>query len=245
MILTTQLKKFVRSLHLHKYRQKYNKFIAEGPKICSEFLSAEKYQINYIFAHQEWVDAHDSLLTGMDDNLVIVDDKGLKTISSMQNPNKILIVGEQAPQTDFPDKIQWGIYTQTIQDPGNMGTILRIADWYGMPYVFTSTDSVSCYNPKVIQSAMGAHNRVAIKSCAFSELKALSIPTLGLVLDGDNIAAQSIDSGLLIVGNESQGLPPNVISDLDYKLTIKKYGGAESLNAAVACGISCALLMGK
>jgi len=247
MILTAQLKKYIKSLHHHKYRQKYNKFIAEGPKVCGEFLTESKYTFDWILASAEWIESHPDLIQKLGEKLIAVDDKGLNSLSAMQNSNKILIVGNQIKPSSSKSSLkltsQWGIYTDRIQDPGNMGTILRIADWYGVSQVIVSPDSVDAYNPKVIQSAMGAHNRMEILKADIQDIELNNKALIALALDGTNINQLKIDSGLIIVGNESKGVNPQLMARVDHKASISRLGGAESLNASVACGIACQVLI--
>lgn len=243
MILTAQLKKYIKSLHHHKYRQKYNKFIAEGPKVCGEFLSESKYTFDWIVATSEWIAAHPALIKKMGEKLIAVDDKGLKSLSTMQNPNKILIVGNQTKHSTPIFSSKWGIYTDKIQDPGNMGTILRIADWYGIKQIIVSPDSVDVYNPKVIQSAMGAHNRMEIIQSDILDVELNGSALIAMTLHGEDINQLDVDSGIIIIGNESKGVRAELLEHVDHKANIVRRGGAESLNASVACGIACHTLI--
>ncbi|MDA8692974.1 RNA methyltransferase [Saprospiraceae bacterium] len=250
MILTNKLRKYIRSLHLNKYRQKYNKFIAEGPKICAEFIqSTTNYEIDNIVCTQEWYDKNDRVIQSVTDKAVITDEKGLQSISLLQKANDVLIVADKGSQvhidaTSISD--QWALYTDQVQDPGNMGTIIRIADWYGINTVITSPDSVDCYNPKVVQSAMGSHNRIALYSIDAQTWPLEEVETYALVLGGEDLTQLSMTSlkpGLLILGNESKGIKPALSKECKHRVTIPKKGGAESLNVAVACGIACQLLV--
>jgi len=245
MNLTNNLRKYVKSLHLGKYRQKYNKFIAEGPKICSEFLSADKYQIEYLFCTQQWADDNPKLVNSYASRLIISSDKDHKTISALHNANNTLIVAERhEPKQSAIELItdnKWTIYLDRIQDPGNMGTILRIADWYGINAVISTPDSVDFYNPKVVQSAMGAHNRISMLKSEVTELPLKQNNSIALVLDGTDINNYSDTKagGIIVIGNESSGISEQMLSDCRAHLSIMRKGGAESLNAAVACGIAC------
>ena len=249
MILTNKLRKYIKSLHLNKYRQKYNKFIAEGPKICAEFIQSPKYEIDTILCTQEWHDNNDIIMQSVRSKVVITDDKGLQSISTLQKSNMVLIVADKGTQDDIDANTissDWALYADQVQDPGNMGTILRIADWYGITKVITSLDSVDCYNPKVVQSAMGSHNRISLYSKDAQNWDIDDIETYALVLGGQDLTQLSktdIRPGLLILGNESKGIRTELADRCKYKVTIPKKGGAESLNVAVACGIACQLLV--
>ena len=239
MEFTNQLKKYIRSLHIHKYRQKYNKFIVEGPKICDEYLQGP-YTVSHIICTTSWHSTHISPnYTG---HYIVVNSKTLQQISNLKTANQVLCLVDM-PKENPPIKNQWSIYLDKIQDPGNMGTIIRTADWYGITQIIISSDSVDVYNPKVVQSSMGSHNRHIFHSLNASALINLDFPLYGLTLDGEPIEHVNLEPGIIIIGNESKGIRPEIIKRLDQKLTITKRGQAESLNAAVACGIACHLLL--
>lgn len=248
MILNNKLRKYVRSLHLHKYRQKYNKFIAEGPKICAEFIDNQKYKIEFLFCTQDWYDINRETIESLGDKTIIVNDKDLQSISCLQKSNRTLIVAESMQShieiESLSDK--WTIYVDKVQDPGNMGTIIRIADWYGIDNLIASIDSVDFYNPKVVQAAMGSHNRIELSSIDAEDLPVESMNAFALVLGGQDIMTISDDdtkSGLIILGNESQGINPALSQRCIHKVSIGRRGGAESLNVSVACGIACQVLV--
>lgn len=247
MEFTNQLKKYVRSLHTSKHRQKYNKFIAEGPKICEEFLISPQYELEYIFCLTEWYDENRRLIEGIDQEKIIqVKEKELGQISCLKTAHKVLLVIDKSTRVNTDIDEGWQLYLDKIQDPGNMGTLLRIADWYGLSTVSASEGSVDFYNPKVVQAAMGAHNRVRLISLSSANLLKASVPKYGLVLEGEDINLFQPDKpGFIMIGNESKGLSKELIQSLDAKLKIPAKGKAESLNASVACGIACHLLTNK
>jgi len=247
MEFTNQLKKYVRSLHANKHRQKYNKFIAEGPKICEEFLISNKYNLEYLFCLSDWYDDNQKHLEGIDKNkIVIVKEKELNQISCLKSAHKILLVLDNNIGVNTEVNGQWQLYLDKIQDPGNMGTMLRIADWYGLNAVYASEDSCDFYNPKVVQSAMGAHNRVELLVMPREKLLQSPGAKYGLVLDGEDINLFTPKQpGFILIGNESKGLSSELSASLDVKLKIPAKGRAESLNASVACGIACHLLTSK
>ena len=239
MEFTNQLKKYIRSLHIHKYRQKYNKFIVEGPKICDEYLQGP-YTVSHIICTSSWHSTH--IPPNFNGHYIVVNSKTLQQISNLKTANQVLCLVDM-PNENPPIKNQWSIYLDKIQDPGNMGTIIRTADWYGITQIIISSDSVDVYNPKVVQSSMGSHNRHIFHSLNASALINLDFPLYGLTLDGEPIEHVNLEPGIIIIGNESKGIRPEIIKRLDQKLTITKRGQAESLNAAVACGIACHLLL--
>ncbi len=244
MEFTNQLKKYVRFLHQTKHRQKYNKFIAEGPKICTEFLNNGSYQPEYIFATADWIEQNEHLARILPLNRIItLKQRELEQISTLKSANQILIVLEKTGTNEQFSLSKWSLYLDRIQDPGNMGAILRIADWYNIQNVYSSTDSVDFYNPKVVQAAMGAHNRLFLSATDYASLDGVSY---GLCLDGAPLADfDKPESGILVIGNESRGISDPIMQTLEHKVTIPRYGGAESLNASVACGIACHCLIAQ
>ncbi len=241
MEFTNQLKKYIRSLHIHKYRQKYNKFIVEGPKICDEYLQGP-YNVTHIICTSMWKSSY--IPPNFDGHQIIVNSKTLQQISNLKTANQVLCLVD-IPNEKPAIQNKWSLYLDKIQDPGNMGTIIRTADWYGISQILLSTDSVDIYNPKVIQSSMGSHNRHHFYALNSVELLNLGYSMYGLTLDGEPIEKVNLEPGLIIIGNESKGIRPEILKHLDSKLTISRLGQAESLNAAVACGIACHLLVGK
>ena len=245
MQFSNSIKKYVRSLHQGKYRQKYNKFIAEGPKVCNEFLMCKAYDIEYILALTSWIETNQDILTPYWDKIIPINSKELGQISQLTTANQVIMVMSNTQISDY-DKSGWSLFIDCIQDPGNMGTMIRVADWFGISSVYATKDSVDFYNPKVIQSAMGSHNRVELKEYPSSQLAQLNKPIYGLVLEGEDIREyKPAQPGIIAIGNESKGLSLAAQESLDYRCTIKKYGGAESLNAAIACGIACQTLIPK
>ncbi len=242
---TNQLRKYVRSLHTSKYGQKYDKFIAEGPKVCKEYLIYNKYAVQYIFCTNDWYSDNYSELSQLNQSLVIkLKEKELAQISNFKTANKVLLVLEKSigEYSDYKNN-NWALFLDRIQDPGNMGTIIRIADWYKIQKIYLSAGCVDVYNHKVVQSAMGSHNRIDIKTVKENFLETYSRPIYGLELGGANINdLNDPQPGLIAIGNESRGFSAKVKNALSHSLMIPKQGGAESLNAAVACGIACHLL---
>lgn len=246
MLSKTQ-SKYIRSLALLKFRKESQCFIAEGEKIAGEWLkSAEKIQ--WIIGLQDWIHNNRNLIAKHPEaNVVVVDEDELKNISTLKTPNKALLVVADQEKSD-PAKINsWCIALDGIRDPGNMGTILRIADWYGIQHVVCSTDCVDPYSPKVVQAGMGAHLRVKIYEEDLEKfIKGNPMPSIAAVLGGTNIYDfRKIDKGILMIGNEGKGISESLIKTAKFSVTIPRIGGAESLNAGVSTGILCALLLGK
>lgn len=226
--------KYIQSLCQKKQRQSEGLFIAEGTKLAEELLNSG-YPVRKIYATNDWVPPS-SLKT----DLVIITDEELKRISNLQTPNKVLIIAEQLPQN-----AKWEIgpgitlLLDGIQDPGNLGTLIRIADWFGIKQIIAGEHTAELYNPKVIQSTMGSFIRVKLSYQSLEEVLLLNkLPVYGALLKGENVnKMQPVKDGLLIIGNESKGISAGLLPFITDPVTIPRIGGAESLNAAVAAGI--------
>ncbi|MBK8563635.1 MAG: RNA methyltransferase [Saprospiraceae bacterium] len=246
MKLSINQLKFIKSLHERKYRQKYHKFIVEGVKLANEVLESKRLVVELVIATQEWVTENKGL---MHDKMTVleVDEHELKKVSLLTTPNQVLLVANQSDQPINENTVKNGLslYLDDIRDPGNFGTILRIADWFGIKWVFCSPGSVEFYNPKVVQASMGAFLRVNSLEISFSDFVAKfpDLPTFGAMLDGISIREGQLSApGIIALGNESKGLSWEIQEQIKHKISIPRGigGGAESLNVAVATGIICA-----
>ncbi|MFL9485145.1 TrmH family RNA methyltransferase [Chitinophagaceae bacterium LWZ2-11] len=234
--------KYIQSLCHKKQRQADSVFVVEGPKPVEEVLAAD-FKIKKIYAVPEWADKNADLT-----NVITITEDELQRISNQQSPNKVLAVVEQPILTGAPVfKGNITLVLDGIQDPGNMGTIIRIADWFGINQIICSKDTVELYNPKVIQSTMGSFSRVKLWYTDLKEtLAGAEVPVFGALLNGSGIYDQpKIKEGVLIIGNEGKGIREDVLKLITNPITIPKMGGAESLNAAVATGIIVAYLVGR
>lgn len=243
-MLSNAQSKYIRSLTQLKYRRQYKLFTVEGDKMAKEWLSSG-LQINMIVSIRDWQEQNDALVKAHPEaELCIADDNMLERIGSLQTPNKVLLVVPQQEQVATIDANDWCIAVDQLQDPGNMGTIIRIADWFGVKHVICTPDSVDYYNPKVVQSAMGGHLRVQLHVRDLeSFIKESDMPVYAAVLGGTDVfALPSPDPGILLIGNESKGLHDSLVQLATHKVTIPGKGGAESLNAAVSTGILMAAL---
>lgn len=238
--------KYLRSLKQKKFRQMYNNFVVEGTKIAEELLSHPSFQIQTVFALENWLTKNESLLKKDEYEVFQVSEKELTQISNLKTPNQVFIVVRQKANQLAVDDLQkqLSLYLDGIQDPGNLGTILRIADWFGIPNVLCSEDSVEVYNPKVIQASMGAFLRVRTAVFKLDTVaNNANIPILGAMMTGEScFDLGRIKAGIIVIGNEGKGIRPETEALLSQKITIPAHGGAESLNAAVATGIICACL---
>jgi len=226
--------KYIQSLCQKKQRQLEGLFIAEGGKLVDELLKSD-YRIQNIYALPGWSPQYSSLV-----NVVTVTEIELQKISALQTPNQVLAVVEQKKTRMMPVfNNRLSLVLDGIQDPGNLGTIIRIADWFGITQVIASEDTVELYNPKVIQSTMGSFVRVTVWYQPLLEvLETSTIPVYGALLNGKNMNGEPpVTEGILVIGNESKGISKELLPFITHPITIPRLGGAESLNAAVATGI--------
>ncbi len=231
--------KYIQSLGQKKVRDEEGVFVAEGPKIVAELLASADANIVELYALQEWITANRKDCNGI--NIVEVNEDDLTKISQMTTPNKVLaVVKKQEASQDLPAKGTVSIVLDTIQDPGNLGTIIRIADWFDIRQIICSKDCADVYNPKVVQSTMGSVVRVKL---LYTDLGAWlkeqkDVFIYATALEGQNVTTmKKITEGLIIIGNESKGISADIMRLVDVKITIPRKGRAESLNAAVATGI--------
>jgi len=237
--------KFIRSLQLRKYRQKYHKIVVEGIKILNELLDEYPECISTICVQNGWYEKFaDSAPESCE--VIRVTDRQMQQLSSFNTAPPVLAVVDpiSVPATRDDIATDMCLYMDAIRDPGNLGTIFRIADWFGIQSIFLSSDSVDPFNPKVIQSSMASIFRVR---WAFSELKDLvsdtKLTVLAATIDGRPMTDFSnLTSGLLVMGNESRGVGKETMQSVTDCISIPGSHklGAESLNVAVAAGILCA-----
>jgi TrmH family RNA methyltransferase len=239
--------KYIQSLSHKKFREASPEFIIEGPKIVEEFLLNRPELINEIFTLDTWLQSAKGLLSSLSPEKVIsVSEIELEKISLLSTPNQVLALVQKPDQPTEPDlRNRITLVLDNIQDPGNMGTIIRTADWFGISQVVCSKESAELYNPKVIQSTMGSILRVAVIYTDIDQwIKEVEdFPIYCTALNGKNLYEMGpVKEGLLIIGNESKGVRQSVMQAATKKITIPRFGGAESLNAAVAAGIVMAQL---
>lgn len=230
---------------MQKFRQEHRVYLAEGDKIAREWLSAA-VNIRMIVALESWAEQHQSLIRQHPEaELILTGEQQLKSVSTLQHPNQVLLVVAQPEPgpTTIPDS--WCLALDAIRDPGNMGTLLRIADWFGIHTVICSPDCTDVYAPKVVQSGMGAQLRVQVLERDLPAfIRSSGLPAVAATLGGQDIYTfQAPPEGILVIGNESRGIGEETLAACNYRVTIPRSGGAESLNAAVSAGILCALLL--
>ena len=236
--------KYIHSLERKKNRREEGVFVAEGPKVVGDLLQVMPAQL--IVATNDWLDEHASSLS--DAEIIVVTEEELRKVSFLQHPQDVLAVFPQK-ETHFemaPD--QCAIALDDIQDPGNLGTIVRIADWFGIVNIFCSLSTTDVYNPKVIQATMGSIARVNV---VYVDLLKLidslpdNFPVYGTFLDGENIYDKPLTPhGLIVMGNEGNGISPQVAAKVNKRILIPNYPmgrtTTDSLNVAIATAITCA-----
>ncbi|MEO6168043.1 MAG: RNA methyltransferase [Chitinophagales bacterium] len=233
------------SLKQKKHRLEEGRFLAEGEKIAEEFLTSG-LRADKIIATGEWLKEQEQLWNRKEMTIVDVSEIEMKRISGLIQPSRVLLVMEipAMPIEEHIVKTSLNLVLEDISDPGNMGTIIRIADWFGIPYIFCSENCVDVYNPKVVLASMGSISRVCTIEMKVSELfeRFPSLPAYATVLEGENLFTANLKrEAFIVIGNESRGISEALTPYIHKKVTIPKFGKAESLNAAVAAGIVCAM----
>jgi RNA methyltransferase, TrmH family len=232
--------KYIQSLHQKKQRDELQLFVAEGDKIVQTILQQKPGLIHSIYALQNWQFANRNLLKNTE--VIIVTNDELQRLSAMQTPNQVLCVAhiKSAEVQENPSQ-QWVLALDGIQDPGNLGTIIRLADWFGIKEIICNIGTVDCYNPKVIQSTMGSFTQVNICYCDLHNYiqSHKNVKIYAALLDGQNVARMQLNTqnGIIVIGNEGNGITQSIIDLCNTPISIKGKGKAESLNAAIATGI--------
>ncbi|QVY64936.1 RNA methyltransferase [Polaribacter sp. Q13] len=226
--------KLITSLSQKKYRQKHQLFIAEGIKVVQELLNSS-FEVETLFCTDDFSsDISES-------QIIRISEADLKKISNLKTPNKVLGIFK------IPDKkplVDSGliIALDAINDPGNLGTIIRLCDWYGVDELICSKDTVDCYNQKVVQASMGSLTRISIRYVDLVEyLSETQNPTFIADMDGENVYKTSLPKqGVLIMGNEANGVSEEIKKLITHKISIPRFGKTqetESLNVATATAI--------
>ena len=244
-MLTTNQIKHIKSLQQKKFRKQHGLFIAEGPKLVEDLLCSN-IDLHSVYHTASW----NSCQAPKNVPFTKVSEKEMKRLSSLSTPSQVIAIGK-TPNNEIDVKLlknSLALMLDTIQDPGNMGTIIRLADWFGISNIICSTTSADAFAPKVIQATMGAVARVNIYYTnleeVISDINTLGIPTYGTFLDGDNIYTSKLSStGIIIMGNEGYGISQGVEKRITHRLTIPNFCNgektSESLNVAMATAIIC------
>ncbi|MBR6030560.1 MAG: RNA methyltransferase [Bacteroidaceae bacterium] len=241
--------KWIKSLEMRKYRLQHKAFVAEGPKLVGELLPYSTPL--YIAATKEWIDTNCQIVRLSNCPIDEVSREELERASLLRTPQSVLAV-MPIPQWSMADnqleiqERQLLLALDGVQDPGNLGTILRIADWFGIRQVLCSEGTADVYNPKCVQSCMGALARVKVHYCDLPEVLAkVKMPVFGTFLDGTDIYKEELSTeGIIVMGNEGNGISSEVAKHVSRRLYVPNFPKGslttESLNVAVATGIVCA-----
>jgi len=238
MLIKSQVK-YIQSLGQKKFRDQEGAFVVEGPKMVKELLAASSLELLYLVGVASFREAGIPFIE--------VKESELERLSSLSTPNQVLAVFRKPVFTTARFEQGVTLVLDGIQDPGNLGTIVRIADWFGISRVVCSPDSADVFSPKATQSTMGSISRVQV---VYEDPVPLigrypDLPVYGAVLEGESIYGQPrISGGWVVIGNESKGIREPLLQRATHPVTIPRIGQAESLNAAVATGIILSHLVG-
>ncbi len=240
MLSKNQIKN-ITSLHLKKQREQKKLFIAEGEKLVDELLNSS-FEIVEIYATESWILKYKNRIKTQ--NLIEIGENDLKKISLLSTPNKVLAIVKQKQfiLNELLFKNELSLYLDDIRDPGNLGTIIRLAHWFGIKQIICSENTVEIFNPKVVQSTMGSIFHVPVIKLELADLLNVlqfKINIYGAFLDGKSIYDSPIKTGLMVIGNESNGIQEKNSVLIQQKISIpsNNFHHSESLNAAMATGI--------
>lgn len=242
--VTNSLVKWVYSLSQKKNRDREKCFVVEGSKCVLDTIGA--FAVRYLFATKEWVASYGN---GLPAKPLVVSLPQLSRMSALKTASNVIAVCEMPEMKDtagLDDGLS--LVLDGVQDPGNMGTILRVADWFGIRTVVCSEDTVDVYNPKVVQATMGALARVSV---IYADLCALfrayaGMPVFGTFLDGENIyRAQLGDKGFIVMGNEGNGISSELEKYMTRKLRIPSYPVGAQTSESLNVGMATAIVVGE
>ena len=235
-MLTKAQAKYIQNLGHKKLRDDENVFVAEGPKLVLELLQSHTVQLHSLYADEAFIRSHPEIKYHVE-----VSAPELERISFLTTPNQVLAIFQKPvfnQQNNLKGKIS--IMLDKVQDPGNVGSIVRIADWFAIETIICSKDSADVFNPKVVQSTMGSIARVNVLYENLDDfISKNDLPGIyATTLDGKSVyEMEKITEGIIVTGNESNGISDKILQIAREQITIPRVGKAESLNAAVATGI--------
>jgi TrmH family RNA methyltransferase len=244
MELTNALRKLISSLNERKHRRSHGLFKAEGAKCIADTIGS--FQLFGLFATPEWAESHHDIIEKADGHVCYVSSRDLTRMSSLTTPQNAIAVYEIPNYTLNLASLEGrlSLALDGIQDPGNLGTIMRTADWFGISDILCSHSTADVWNPKVVQATMGAISRVRMHYCDLSEImREVRIPIYGTFLDGENIYGANLTAeGIIVMGNEGNGISDEVSKYIGNRLTIPSFSNgnetSESLNVAIATAIT-------
>lgn len=241
--------KFINSLKKKKFREESGYFIVEGDKLVNELLSSS-LEIESVLGLSPWLNRVKRASANVKE-IIAISEAELNRISSLTTPNQVLAVAKMPQYSYQIEEIssRLSLVLDNLQDPGNLGTIMRLADWFGIEHIFCSPNSVDVYNPKVVQATMGAIFRIQVHYTPLIELmnyftRIPGFKIYGTFLEGNNIYEKDLEQkGLIVMGNESQGISAEIGTFINEKLFIPSFTGgrktSESLNVSIATAIVC------
>lgn len=233
--------KYINSLQQKKFRQEYQSFVVEGAKSVVELLSSD-FELESLYVTEDFYKETKPLLDKQPLRAEIVGQAELEKAGTFSSNNAALAVAKiKSNQELLLNETEYALVLDEIRDPGNLGTIIRIADWYGIQKIICSEGTVDLYNPKVISSTMGSFTRVSLfYTDLVKYLKGQQKPIYGAFLNSENVHTLNFaPSGYIIIGNEANGISEAVEEVVTHKITIPRFGGAESLNAGIATAVIC------
>lgn len=231
--------KFIKSLQVKKYRKEAQSFIVEGAKSVDELLKSD-FELLSLFATAEFLQDHDSLIRKNNTEIQEATESELASVGAFQTNTSALAIARMKPnRTPTIRPEDYALILDDVRDPGNLGTIIRTADWYGITNVIASEETADVYNSKVISATMGSFCRVNVFYTSLTEfLSKVATPVYGTFLNGQDIHTLSFNrGGFIVIGNEANGISQEVEKLVTQKITIPAFGKAESLNAGVATAI--------
>ncbi len=230
--------KFIKSLQVKKYRKQEQSFVVEGAKSVSELLSSD-FEVMWLAGTENFLHENERVIHGRNIEIAIANEKELEQLGSFQTNDAAVAVAKIKPNVAPQLKNEFCLVLDDLRDPGNLGTIIRTADWYGIKNIIASEETADFYNSKTISSTMGSFCRVKVYYTDLSDFLSMnSIPVYGTFMNGADVHQVDFGKdGLIVIGNESNGISDEVSKFVNHRITIPKIGGAESLNAAMATGI--------
>ena len=237
-MVTKNQKKIIRSLKLKKNRKSQNTFVAEGLKVINDFLK-EGLVLKTLYSLSEYMEAFENVDAS---KIVIISENDLKQISFLNTPQKALALFEIPKPIGVNKDKGLQIVLDGVQDPGNLGTIIRLCDWFDVTHLICSKNVVDCFNEKVVQATMGSLARVVPIYLDIEEyLKKTKLPIYGTFMEGSNVYEQDLpNNAVIVMGNEANGISNNIVQLVNKKIGIPKFrksNNVESLNVAMATSI--------
>lgn len=238
MITKNQIK-YINSLQQKKFRLEHQSFVVEGAKSVIELLKSD-FEVQLLFVTKTFFEDNYALFKNLSIQPELVGANELEKVGSFSSNNAALAVVKTKENIELLiDHKEFALVLDDIRDPGNLGTIIRIADWYGITKIICSPSTVDVYNPKVINSTMGSFSRISLY---YTDLEAFiknqKVNIYGTLLDGENIHQTNFaDGGYIVIGNEANGISDEITKLVTHKVTIPRFGGAESLNAGIATAV--------